>query len=575
MASFGGPDVSGEVAVDEEQIGTVHSAEGDFDNSNNEMETDDVDPEPEVRYKKLKRKAIQHAVVKSRVQISSVVKLFVKKVHPSHTDPWKMSSESSSTGTGFIISGHRIVTNAHVVHRGQSILCRAQSLGPPKKFQCTILSIALPLDLAILKVEDPSFFEGKKCLDLVEEGFENLPHLDDNVTAVGYPTGGDQVSVTRGVVSRITTTSNSLLRVQIDAAINPGNSGGPVFNEKGTVVGVASAILKNSSNIGYIIPATVVHLFLKSTLATNGRCNAAESSPTNPEGFCGVASLGLGHVQKIENPTLRKFLGMEHREGGVRIITVDPLGACLDPETKKAFIQPDDVLLSVNGVLIGEDGTVQLPGRPEERINYKAIVTCCLPTTPIEISFIRKGTQITKKVLPIPQRYICPRIDGYDVPDPPQYLICGGCVFTQLTKPWLKANKMTMNQFGGPLPQEGRQVVMLSTVLASSVNIGYHQLSCFPLRAFDSTLVFSLQHLATIIQKSEKTVLEFRLSMDMDSPKDIQSENSASDMENESVPAEDEILIVLDREKCKKMDPMIRKSHLINAPCSAEIKFDW
>lgn len=441
------------------------------------------------------------------------------------------------------------------------------------------MSIALPLDLAILKVEDPSFFDGKKSLDMVEEGFENLPHLDDNVTAVGFPTGGDQVSVTRGVVSRITTTANSLLRVQIDAAINPGNSGGPVFDEKGKVVGVASAHLKNASNIGYIIPSTVVHLFLKSTVSTNNMCTAAEKSPSNPNGYCGVASLGLGQLQKLENPTLRKFLGMEHREGGVRVLSVDPLGACYDPETKTLCLQPDDVLLAVNDVLIGEDGTVQLPGRPEERINYKAIITSVLPTTPIEITFIRKGAQITKKLLPTPQRYICPQIDGYDVPDPPQYLICGGCVFTQLTKPWLRAKKMNMARYGGPLPEEGRQIVMLSTVLASTVNVGYHQLSCFPLRSFDSTLVFSLQHLATLIQNSINPVLEFRLSMAMDTPTSIQHENDTppcnENKVKEDVPVQDDILIVLDREKCKMVDPVIRKSHLINAPCSAGIEFDW
>ena len=55
-----------------------------------------------------------------------------------------------------------------------------------------------------------------------------LPRLDENVTCVGFPTGGTQISVTRGVVSRIDVDGHSVLRIQIDAAINPGNSGGPV-----------------------------------------------------------------------------------------------------------------------------------------------------------------------------------------------------------------------------------------------------------------------------------------------------------------------------------------------------------
>lgn len=350
-----------------------------------------------------------------------------------------------------------------------------------------------------------------------------------------------------------------------------------MFDEKGRVVGVASAHLKNASNIGYIIPATVLHLFLKSTAPNNGYCNAAEKTPSNPHGFCGVASLGLGQLQKLENSTLRKYLGMEHREGGVRVLSADPLGACLDESTGKLCIAPDDVLLSVKGVLIGEDGTVELPGRPEERISYKAIVTSVLPTTPIEISYIRKGELYTKSVLPSPQRWICPRIDGYDVPDPPMYLICGGCVFTQLTKPWLKAKKLSMTQYGGPLAEEGRQIVMLSAVLASSVNVGYHQLSCYPLRSFDSVDVFSLQHLATLIQNSTNPILEFRLTISMQNAIQPSDKNITPDEKpsTDSPPLEDEVLIILDREKCKEMDPIIRKNHLINAPCSAGIKFDW
>jgi len=237
------------------------------------VHADEVTPDVSRRSPKPKIKSSSAAVgkgVKNSVQLSSVVKLFVKKVHASQTGPWKMSSVLSSTGSGFIISPNRILTNAHVVHRGQSILCRPQS--GSKKYECEIEMISLPLDLAVLRVSDASFFDGKVPLSLVQTGYGHLPHLDDNVTAVGFPTGGDQISVTRGVVSRITH-SSSLLRIQIDAAINSGNSGGPVFNSAGKVVGVATSVLKGASNIGYIIPAMLVHLFFEGVEATGRRCN--------------------------------------------------------------------------------------------------------------------------------------------------------------------------------------------------------------------------------------------------------------------------------------------------------------
>lgn len=74
--------------------------------------------------------------------------------------------------------------------------------------------------------------------------FGPLPHLQDSVAVIGYPIGGDTISVTAGVVSRIEVTdythgSTDLLAIQIDAAINGGNSGGPVFNAAGECCGIA------------------------------------------------------------------------------------------------------------------------------------------------------------------------------------------------------------------------------------------------------------------------------------------------------------------------------------------------
>jgi len=91
----------------------------------------------------------------------------------------------------------------------------------------------------LLSVENEEFWKGTEALS-----FGRLPCLQDSVTVVGYPLGGDTISVTKGVVSRIEVTpyahgTSDLLGIQIDAAINPGNSGGPAFNEQGECIGVA------------------------------------------------------------------------------------------------------------------------------------------------------------------------------------------------------------------------------------------------------------------------------------------------------------------------------------------------
>ena len=91
--------------------------------------------------------------------------------------------------------------------------------------------------------------------------------MQEQVLVVGYPTGGDNTSITSGVVSRVEVTqyvhaASHLMAIQIDAAINPGNSGGPALRGD-VVVGVAFQNLPHADNIGYIIPLPVVRRFLR------------------------------------------------------------------------------------------------------------------------------------------------------------------------------------------------------------------------------------------------------------------------------------------------------------------------
>ena len=114
--------------------------------------------------------------------------------------------------------------------------------------------VAHECDLATLEVEDAGFWEGVTPLKLGA-----MPSLQDEVAVVGYPEGGEGVSITQGVVSRIEIqryahSGQSLLAVQIDAAINPGNSGGPALNANGEVVGVAFQLQQERQHIGHVVP---------------------------------------------------------------------------------------------------------------------------------------------------------------------------------------------------------------------------------------------------------------------------------------------------------------------------------
>ena len=196
-------------------------------------------------------------------------------VSPLLLKPWKVGDPQASTGTGFYIGEKRIVTNSHVIHHSTSI--RLERHGQPGNFAGRVLCESVLCDLALLTVDDETFWEGLPSVRLQDA----VPSLDDTVVAVGYPLGAKSVTVTRGVVSNVALEDLSLqqqnppqLRVQIDAAINPGNSGGPVFNvDTGAVVGVAFAGRNEAEGHGYIIPGA------RPLCQRNPPCRAISSAP--------------------------------------------------------------------------------------------------------------------------------------------------------------------------------------------------------------------------------------------------------------------------------------------------------
>lgn len=157
------------------------------------------------------------------VPLDSILKIFSVTSSPNYIQPWTNKPLKEVTGSGFAIKGRRVLTNAHVVADQKFVMVKKQ--GNAIKFQAKVEAVGHECDLAVLTIDDNRFWEGLEELE-----FTDVPNLQEHVTVVGYPIGGDTLSVTRGVVSRVEPQqyahgATKLLAIQIDAAINPGNSG--------------------------------------------------------------------------------------------------------------------------------------------------------------------------------------------------------------------------------------------------------------------------------------------------------------------------------------------------------------
>ena len=343
---------------------------------------------------------------------ASVVHIRTFSQRPRWDEPWRFGHVGESTGTGFVIPGKRILTNAHVVSWAKEILVKRYQR--PRPYAARVRFIAHDSDLAILEVDDPDFFAGVEPLRL-----GGLPAVRSTVTTVGYPAGGDQVSYTQGVVSRIESQryshggTRSFLAVQTDAAINPGSSGGPVMQGV-QVVGVAFQNRSGLENTGYFIPAPVIRHFLEDV--EDGH-------------YDGFPDAGIV-VSSLENDAYRRYLGLPRELDG-RGVRVDRI---LPVATTEALLRVDDVLLSVNGYPTGSDGTVLYEGN---RVHVGVVFDSAQAGESVRLEVFRDGERVGID-LPV-HVYTADRAEGTQYDRLPRYCVYAGLVFLPLSADYLAA----------------------------------------------------------------------------------------------------------------------------------------
>src|SRR5712691_10916874 len=346
----------------------------------------------------------------------SLVRITSTEVEPDYRAPWNAGGLQRGIGAGFVIDGNRIMTNAHVVSNSRYLTVERD--GDPNKYPAKVQFVANDCDLALITVDAPNFYKNMVPLKL-----GGIPELESAVSAYGYPIGGERMSVTTGIVSRIDFqlhTHSSIdqhLAVQISAQINPGNSGGPVM-QNAKVIGVAFQGYSGdvAQGVAYMVPTPVIRRFLKDV--EDGRYN-------------GYVDLGIQY-SKLQNPAQRKFLGLKDGDRGVLVGTVVAAGPCA-----KA-LRSGDVLLAIDDHPIASDASVELEG---ERVEMPEVVERKFKADKVKLDIWRDKQPLSASVqLDTVPPYLI-QSHRYDVR--PRYLLYGGLLFQPLNLDLLEAYQPT------------------------------------------------------------------------------------------------------------------------------------
>jgi S1-C subfamily serine protease len=420
-----------------------------------------------------------------------VVKIHAIRQTPDVLRPWTKNSPQQIKGSGAVIEGNRILTNAHVVRYASQIYIQPNQSA--NRIAAHVEAITPAMDLAVLKLDDDSFFANRGALA------EELPRVKDSVNVYGYPTGGTELSVTQGIVSRIEFTDyyyqTSGLRIQVDAALNFGNSGGPAVSN-GKLVGLVFSLIQNAQNIGYLIPVDEIRLFL---------ADIADGT------YDGKPQL-LDMFQTVENNALREKLRLHTSTNGIMV--AEPYRS--DPDYP---LREWDVITHIGDTPIDSDGKVVV--RYDLRLSALYLVQKYAKNGYIELTLFRDG-QFKKVNVPIPPRR--EMVVPYLMNTSPRYFIFGPLVFSQATQEYIERmtaqRSLPANQPISPLlmrrydkPRfEGEELVIVSSpMFPDRITKGYDDPDRSVVSDINGIHVRNLRHLVEILRDNTESqvILKF------------------------------------------------------------------
>jgi S1-C subfamily serine protease len=419
----------------------------------------------------------------------SVVKILVQERAPNIVQPWNKQPAAEASGSGVILDSKLILTNAHVVSHSTQV--RVQPNQSSDKLPAKVKAIAIGIDLALLELEDPSFFDSHPAAAFADA----LPKVGTKVATFGYPIGGETLSTTEGSISRIEYAGYNDgvggLRIQTDAAINPGNSGGPASVD-GKVIGLCFSGIRGADNIGYVIPNEEIQTFL---------ADVADGTYDGKPRF-------EAEMQTLENPALRAKLGLDKNVTGM-MFTSPPHGPAGE------LCHTWDVLTKVGPYSIDNGGLVT--GADELRLAWQYFVPKLAKDGKLPATIVRGGKSMEIEI-PVTSKndHVLSSLGNRY----PSYFIYGPMCFSpayfdyapQIASRLIFSSSPIVERLTDDRAFPDEEIVILSSkLLTHSIGSGYTPGPFAVVGKVNGVTVKNLKHLVEILRdtKDEYVVVEF------------------------------------------------------------------
>ena len=404
-------------------------------------------------------------------------------------EPWVKKEAVNRRGVGVLLEGGRILVTAELVEN--SNLIELEKADAPGKVTAAIELIDFDCNLALLRSEDPAFLDGMKPLGIAEGTGSG-----DEATIVQVEPNG-QLAKTTGRITSVTIGGYPFLNIglllfKVSAPLQQRDWSFALPVVRGGALCGMVMRYDSRNQTSEVIPPPVISHFLK------------EADSGNYRGF---ARLGV-FFSSLRDPQLRRFLGLK-ADGGIYVTHIVPKSAA-----DKAGLRKGDVILSLNGIPLDQDGNYEDP-------NFGKILFSHLTNTRMhpgdqcDVEVFRDRKPLTLSLRTEVPNELERSSQVHSAGKAPRYVVLGGLVFLELSRDYLREwggnwqdkapqRLVYLDLFQDELPPDRGKIVILSKVLPSPETIGYEQLRNLVVSRVNGREIKSLEDLADAAANPEK-----------------------------------------------------------------------